>query len=76
MPVRNAIKKLKLSGRQTVRVDIYGLIADAVDSGLESGWNRAHKHTDTPEKQAIWEEQSRYIMNSICEYIRFDEALP
>lgn len=62
--------KRKVNG--TVRVRTYSLVDRAVEEGLECGWRRAHKHTDTPEPDAIREAQLMAIMGAICEVIDFD----
>jgi hypothetical protein len=63
--------KVAVSGIAEIRVDVYGMICDAVANGLEQGWNRAHKHTDTPPREKILEEMDLAIINAICEYLRF-----
>lgn len=55
-----------------MKVDAYAVLSRAVDEGLQYGWNRAHKHTDKPSKEALLESLEREVMNSICEVFSFD----
>jgi len=47
---------------------------NAVETGLLMGWNRAHKHTDTPDPGSIREYQYEAIMQEICEAFDFGDA--
>ena len=51
-----------------MKVKIYQLIERIVEQGTEAGYNRAHKHTDTPEEATIKQCIEQYIMNG------FDDA--
>lgn len=37
----------------TLTVNVYRVLAEAVEAGVSYGWHRAHKHTDTPDREAI-----------------------
>jgi predicted Zn-dependent protease with MMP-like domain len=37
------------------------------------GWRRAHKHTDTPEENAIVDQIIQGVLNEVCEYFDFDD---
>lgn len=50
----------------------YPLLCQCVEDGLLCGWNRAHKHTATPEPEHIRNEQHEAIMNEIAEWFDFD----
>tara|TARA_R110000824_G_scaffold205506_1_gene390386 strand:+ start:83 stop:259 length:177 start_codon:yes stop_codon:yes gene_type:complete len=56
-----------------MKVKMYQIIERIVEEGVESGWNRAHKHTDTPSeetiKSCIWE----YILHGFDEVFEFDQ---
>lgn len=41
----------RISGGMRVRA--YEVLSRAVEDGVEYGWRRAHKHTDTPGQDAI-----------------------
>ena len=36
-----------------MKVKMYPLIERIVEQGIDAGWNRAHKHTDTPNEETI-----------------------
>jgi hypothetical protein len=60
-----------------MRVRTYDVFHRAVEEGIEQGWRRAHKHTDTPSEDAIKDEILQGILNAVCEYFDFDdEARP
>jgi len=50
-----------------LKLDGYAIIERAVEEGLLYGWTRAHKHTDTPDKDELLEQQHMAIMNQIAE---------
>jgi hypothetical protein len=59
----------------TVRVNVYEILQRAIEAGLERGYRRAHKHTDTPGEDALLTEQHRAIMGELCEVLQFDDPL-
>ncbi len=67
-----AVKKAKVKGG-TMRVRAYPILETAIEEGVAYGWRRAHKHTDTPDEDAICSEIYSGVMNSICEYFEFDD---
>lgn len=50
----------------------YSIIDEAVQSGIEYGYNRAHKHTDTPTAEAIKEEIRRAVMIELDDVVNWD----
>lgn len=52
-----------------MKVNTHKILEHCVDVGIELGWRRAHKHTDTPSaellknsiEQAIWDELYEWI---------------
>ena len=50
----------------------YHLIERAIEEGVNYGYNRAHKHTDTPTEAALKGEIINAITNELCEIIDFD----
>ena len=56
-----------------MKVKIYKLIEQIVEQGTDAGWNRAHKHTDTPDKYTIKNCIAEYIMNGFDETFEFDK---
>ena len=65
-----ADEKTKISG--TVRVNVYRIMDDAVESGVRLGYRRAHKHVDRPAEEQICDEIQRAVMHELCEYLVFD----
>jgi hypothetical protein len=56
-----------------LRVNVYKILNDCVEQGIEAGYIRAHKHTDTPSEELIKQEIERYIMLNISENFIFPE---
>jgi hypothetical protein len=54
-----------------MRLKIYQLIERIVEEGAEAGYNRAHKHTDSPNEETIKQCIHQYIMNGFDEYFEF-----
>ena len=54
-----------------LKVDTYKVLDECVERGIEAGWNKAHKHTDTPTEKDIKNQIQHYIMLEICEYFNF-----
>ena len=54
-------------------VNVYKILSDCVERGIDGGWNRAHKHTDTPSEEVIKREIENYIMLEISENFIFPE---
>ena len=54
-----------------MRIKIYQLIEQIVQTGTEAGYDRAHKHTDTPNEATIKQCIEQYIMNGFDEYFEF-----
>jgi hypothetical protein len=63
----------KISGTCGIKVDMYRLLSDTVESGVEAGWRRAHKHTDIPTAEGIKCEIEKEIMNKVSEIFIFPE---
>ena len=55
-----------------MKVKIYQLIERIVEQGTEAGYNRAHKHTDTPDEATIKQCIEQYIMNGFDDAFLFD----
>ena len=56
-----------------MKVKMYPLIERLVEEGIDAGWNRAHKHTDTPDEETIKNCIHQYIMNGFDEAFEFDQ---
>lgn len=57
-----------------MRPNEYLILSEAVESGVEFGWNRAHKHCDNPTPEQIKDAIHNSVMASISEYFLFDEV--
>jgi len=44
-----------------------------LESGINRGWYRAHKHIEHPKEEVIKEEIENCIMSEFHEYFFFDE---
>tara|TARA_R110000737_G_scaffold80509_1_gene112713 strand:+ start:34 stop:210 length:177 start_codon:yes stop_codon:yes gene_type:complete len=56
-----------------MKVKIYPLIERLVEQGIDAGWNRAHKHTDTPIEETIKHCIEQYIMQGFDKAFYFDQ---
>jgi len=54
-----------------LKANTYAVLARAVEEGLDYGYRRAYKHTDTPSEDGLKEEIRLAIMNEICEVFEF-----
>ena len=45
----------------------------AIEQGVRRGWQRAHKHVESPTEEAICETIEDCVMSQIYEYFTFDE---
>lgn len=59
--------------QNSLKVNVYAILTKCVDDGLELGWNRAHKHTDTPDKDCILQNMYDGVMLEISEFFKFDD---
>ena len=56
-----------------MKVKSYAILSNAVELCVMYGWNRAHKHTDTPSEDEIKTQIQQAIMNEICEWFSFSD---
>jgi len=56
-----------------MKPDIRKVLCRCIEYGLESGYNRAHKHDSNPNKDRILEEIDNAIWLEIYEYFNFDD---
>ena len=56
-----------------MKVRMYKLIQEIVDSGIESGYQYACKHTENPHPDTIKHCIERYIMQGFDETFQFDQ---
>lgn len=55
-----------------MRAKEYDLIDRCVADGVQRGWNRAHKHTDTPDEIFIRDQIYQAVMTEISEWFDFN----
>jgi hypothetical protein len=51
----------------------YELLDKCIEDGINSGWQRAHKHTETPDPIWIKEQMHQAIMFEISEWFDFEQ---
>lgn len=64
-------KKMKPSADLKLRV--YSIVSDAVDSAISAGFYRAHKHVDTPSAAEVHEAVLAAVMSELCDIIDFGD---
>lgn len=57
----------------SMKVKVYEVLYRAIESGIDFGWNRAHKHTDTPSEEAFKDAILQNILTEICEVFYFED---
>lgn len=67
------MRRTRMKPTCNLQVDVYRLVAEAVEVGIEAGLRRAHKHTDSPTQEGIKQEIDKEIMNRLCEIFIFPE---
>ena len=65
-------KKTKLPPN-TMKVNVYEVLSRAIEEGVSLGYNRAYKHTETPDEETFKEAMELAIMNAICEVFDFGD---
>ena len=63
------LTRKRLTARATVKLDVYRLVARAVEEGISIGWNRAHKHTDHPHEETIKNAIENEVMSALSDVI-------
>jgi len=56
-----------------LKVNVYRVLDDCIANGISAGWNKAHKHTDTPPEDEIKRQIHLYVMLEVSEYFEFDD---
>ena len=54
------------------KVKIYPVLAEAVETGVAYGLNRAYKHTDTPTRETMAEVITTAVLHELCERLEVD----
>lgn len=58
-----------------MRVKPYDVLARCIEEGIAYGWNRAHKHTDTPSEDHVKEQMTTAILGEVSEYFDFGDGV-
>jgi hypothetical protein len=66
------MQKVRVETR--VRLKAYSILEDAMSMAVDYGWNRAHKHTDTPTEDGLKGEMLKAVMNGLCDILNFEEG--
>ena len=61
----------RIEVKDTVRLKVYPLIVQAVETGVNRGWTRAHKHTNKPGEEAIRDTIAEAVIGELCELLDF-----
>jgi hypothetical protein len=56
-----------------LRPRTYNVLQLAIEDGVKCGWHRAHKHTENPNEEDIYQAIESAVMDSICEWFIFDD---
>lgn len=66
------MKKIKKTTKKnSLQVNVYRVLSDCVERGVEWGMSRAYKYEDNPSKAAIIEEIENSVMHEISEKFIF-----
>lgn len=57
----------------TIKLRATRIVSDAIENGVERGWNRAHKHTDTPSPEHLKETIGMAVMESLDEVFDYGD---
>ena len=55
-----------------MRMQEYTIVDQAVEEGIQRGWERAHKYTTDPDVNDLYEELRAAIMLALTEVITFE----
>lgn len=54
-----------------MKVNEYWVLDRAVEEGVNCGYRRAHKHTESPDPTYLRDQIQAEVMNAICEAFEF-----
>jgi hypothetical protein len=64
---------MKHWAKTEVRLNLHEIIERAVEEGIAYGWNRAHKHVDEPDAEAIKDQIHTAVMGALYEVISWGD---
>lgn len=63
----------KMPVQRTMKLKTYTVVSIAVENGITMGFNRAHKHVETPTMADINEAVLTAVMGELCDVIDFGD---
>ena len=63
-----------MATKQTIKVDLYRVMEDAIEEGLKFGYNRAHKYNDKPGRELLVEHMLHEVMSALGNVLQFDDG--
>ena len=55
--------------KNTIKLNSYAIISEAIERGISAGYRHSHKHTNTPDEDTVKEHIYQDIMNELSEII-------
>ena len=65
--------KKKLKVNTDIRINVYRILSDEVDTAVRYGYNRSHKYTEQPDSDAIIEAIQNSVMSALCDLLIFPD---
>jgi hypothetical protein len=62
-----------MKAKITFQIDVYSMLEERIGYAISGGWNRAHKHEDSPSEDSIKGSIQSYVMSAISEVLEPDE---
>lgn len=56
-----------------MKANMHKVLEHVLDVGIELGWRRAHKHTDTPSAELIKNSIEQAVWDELYEWVVFDD---
>jgi len=56
----------------TIKVNVYEIVARAVEEGVAQGYRRAHKYTTKPTEEGLCQDIAQAVTGALCDVLRFD----
>ena len=63
----------KIPTKTVVQVDAFAVVSRAIDEGVDRGWNRAHKHTESPDVEYLRGQICDAVTEALCEVLDFPD---
>lgn len=56
-----------------MKANMHKILEHCIDTGIELGWRRAHKHTDTPSAELLKNSIEQALWDELYEWVVFDD---